>query len=153
VSTRKKKNIIMLAVARETPEILQVLLQSDCMKLLDINAVDTYGKSAFFIACESNKIEALPLLLAAGANVNLADGNGTTPLMSAVTWGRYKCASKLLDSGADLTLRDRQNMTALDYAQQLLKDLQPNYNSPAYCDAEKLVKLLLVASGSNLKHS
>jgi len=58
----------------------------------------------------------LNVLLAHGANPNLADSEGRTPLMAAARRGRLQCVESLLQHRADAKLRDNAGRTALDLA-------------------------------------
>jgi TPR repeat protein len=50
-----------------------------------------------------------------GADVNLADGKGRTPLMHAIAADKPETACLLLDRGAAASARDSEGKTALDY--------------------------------------
>lgn len=64
---------------------------------------------------------AVRVLLSRGAQVNLTDEHGRTPLMLAAEHREAKCVRLLLDSGADRNLKDRSRKSALDYAKADLK--------------------------------
>ena len=51
-----------------------------------------------------------------GADVNWIDGEGVTPLILSSFKGHVELVQLLLDHGADTTVRDQWNRTALDYA-------------------------------------
>jgi len=55
-------------------------------------------------------------LLLSGADVNTADKNNFTLLMSFVKKGDEKVVRLLLDYGANINTKDFFNLTALDYA-------------------------------------
>ena len=57
-------------------------------------------------------------LIAAGANVNQADRNGTTPLMQAVTRHADSMVRLLIQAGANVNARDWRGKTVLDIAQE-----------------------------------
>jgi len=88
----------------------------------------TIGSTPLIRAAKAGDAAAIKLLLAAGANVDLATINGITPLMAAAgngssgldTRGRYKTeaqavesAQLLLAAGANVNARDRSGQTAL----------------------------------------
>ncbi len=80
-----------------------------------------------------NNPEELKKLLAAGADVNAADKDGTTPLIAAVNLRQVECCKLLLAApGIDVNKADNKGRTPLNWA--------------ACWDAE-LVKLLLAAPG------
>ena len=59
------------------------------------------------------------LLLEAGADVNQADDDGTTPLMLACRWADDPAIIRLLlESGADIFARDAEGDTPYDYARR-----------------------------------
>lgn len=66
------------------------------------NAVDAKGNSAVHIAAINNHAELIPLLVAAGANVNLRNPHNLTPLLEAV-WDENRCevVEALVKAGAD----------------------------------------------------
>jgi hypothetical protein len=55
-------------------------------------------------------------LLARGARVDLRDNRGMTALMIASAQGQLAAVRKLLESGADKSLKDRSGKTARDHA-------------------------------------
>jgi Ankyrin repeats (3 copies) len=67
-------------------------------------------------AAQAGKTEQVRGLAAAGANVDAANGEGTTPLMAAAAGGHTGVIAALADAGADLDARDRLGRTALDRA-------------------------------------
>lgn len=63
-----------------------------------------------------NNMEAVRLLVQAGANVSMPDENGATPLHWAAWAGRHSLAKVLMDNGANCLVRDRQGRTPQDWA-------------------------------------
>lgn len=59
---------------------------------------------------------AVRTLLALGANPDIADPGGSTPLMLAAARGETECVRLLLEAGADPTPADCDGSTALDHA-------------------------------------
>ncbi len=70
------------------------------------------------MACRFGNTEtkAIELLLAKGANVNITDTNGVTPLMSASELGWDPSVILLLAHGAKVKAKDKNGETALMYA-------------------------------------
>ncbi|KAF5018694.1 hypothetical protein F66182_9308 [Fusarium sp. NRRL 66182] len=83
-----------------------------------INAIDNDGRSALHLSAASDVLEdeTLPALINAGADINLVDYNGQTPLHVAIQHGRWSAATKLVQSGADMEVRLPDGKTALHLA-------------------------------------
>ena len=77
-----------------------------------------YG-SIMHTAAERCPPETVTMLLKAGASLNTQDFRGATPLVYAVQKGRLENVQALLAAKADLTIRTRDGMTAVDYARKL----------------------------------
>jgi ankyrin repeat protein len=70
------------------------------------------GTALTWAACQGHT-EAVRLLLAAGAQVDAADGSGTTGLMKAAWWGHGDSVRALLDGGAAVNAANQCGQTAL----------------------------------------
>ena len=88
------------------------------------NSVDANGESALLYAIERKEPEVLggvtitpQALIETGADVNLANSRGTTPLMAAAKKGDADLVRDLLARDADRAARDKKGRTALDVAQ------------------------------------
>ncbi len=84
--------------------------------LLTVNGNEAKPSRQLLNAAQNGDLVSVRALVKAGADVNVADGGGTTPLMSAAAAGRTGVVAILADAGADLDLRDRLGRTALDRA-------------------------------------
>jgi ankyrin repeat protein len=83
----------------------------------DINARNIDGETALHLAVHSPEIVAL--LLEAGAEPNVRDERGATPLhRAAAVWLGENSVSLLLAAGADPGLRDEDGNTARMIAEQ-----------------------------------
>ena len=83
--------------------------------------VSSYGESALHIASTFGHVRIAKLLLdgkyeGKGADINLQESNGWTPLVVACIHGREAVVRLLLDRGADVTLRTSGGRTALSIA-------------------------------------
>lgn len=65
---------------------------------------------------EPVSVEMVRLLLEHHAYIDAESPNRTTPLMMAARYGHPAVVKLLLEEGADPTLRNEQNLTALDFA-------------------------------------
>jgi ribosomal protein S15P/S13E len=65
----------------------------------------------------SNNIEAVKQHIEAGTDLNKKDAmSGSTPLITAASFGKNKIAQELIDAGADLTAKNNDGATALHTA-------------------------------------
>lgn len=91
----------------------------------NINAKDEFGNTALFMACDgyfpkyqSAYINIVKLLIKFGAEVNLVSSNfytysGYTPLLLASKNGYSKILIELINAGADVNFKDKENKNAL----------------------------------------
>ncbi len=74
-------------------------------------------KENFLIECiKINDIDAIKLFLKAGADINMSDNDGLTPLIYATKLNNSKIVKLLILMGADINRRDNSYATALNYA-------------------------------------
>lgn len=136
-----------------------ILIYKDCFsQLLDfiknnnINQVSSYinkflinersvdnGWSPLIVASYNNSYDIVKLLVEFGADVNLPNYNGTTPLMYAkdawIRSGSSLVFEFLLENGADPNLKDFNGLNLLDYVQrrdssfyELIKNIIDKHN-------------------------
>ena len=79
----------------------------------DINAAQADGMSALFWAVYHEEADMVSLLLNAGAEANVQNRYGLTPLIQSAITGNGEIISMLLDAGADANARTLQGDTAL----------------------------------------
>lgn len=149
---------------------------------IDVNAVDKYGDSALHAASKALDVDAFQLLLNAGADVNLQNKVGRTPLhcglASHCSFGvsiqefalQYKSRFELLGlcikAGADVNVKDGNGFTPLrevlndewyqceEYFNELVKSLKEKGGDPEnlYC-FHKIIKALLEAGACRYKET
>ncbi|XP_074641360.1 uncharacterized protein LOC141899106 [Tubulanus polymorphus] len=76
------------------------------------------GSTPLICAVSLNFVNVAKILLAAGAQVNLTDSFGNSPLYKAAFHGRPHLIQLLLDAGADVNLRNGLGQTPLSIAVQ-----------------------------------
>jgi ankyrin repeat protein len=75
------------------------------------------GVTALMWSSQEGHVEVVKLLLDRGALPDLQEPNhGSTALIMASSWGRASCVRLLLEKGADMSLKDKNGMTAKDIA-------------------------------------
>lgn len=84
---------------------------------IDVNLKDIVGRTPLHIAAEKGNVDAAMFLIENGANVNVADANGNTPLVFVINkTGNLKITERLLEKGASVNAQNRTGETALMYA-------------------------------------
>lgn len=110
------------------------------------------GMTALHLAARQNALEGARALIAAGADLNVIDPDGTTPLMTAILNRHNDVARLLVEAGADPNIGDASGEAAL-YAAVDLRTLGPLSNRATpkptgTLDNLELVRILL-ARGAN----
>jgi len=91
-------------------------LVASAVKEGTINTKDNHGFTPLYHAAMFNDTAAIELLLASGADIEMADLGGLTPLHIACEKGRPAAAVCLLKAGANHDAKDSINRTPLDWA-------------------------------------
>ncbi len=102
------------ALRSEKNETAVFLIKNNC----DLNRQNVTGYTPLHYAARYNCLPALELLISKGANLETKDnGRKQTPLafLSMMT-NNVEAARKLIESGADMNARDRDNLTPLAHA-------------------------------------
>ena len=99
-------------------EILSQLVQKDNRL---VNVTNRIGNTALNLLVKSDNVEAIRELISAGADVNKANDEGDTPLISLACYNsttyNVEIAAILMDNGADINAQeDVNNLTALHCA-------------------------------------
>lgn len=85
----------------------------------DPNILDEEGESLLHWAVENGLLIAASLLIHAGANVNVKDEHGVSPLMLAFHWNleeEYELEELLIKKGADINAKDAYGNSVLYWA-------------------------------------
>jgi uncharacterized protein len=98
------------AVACNTDVLDQVLASSPAPAL---NHRDRDGATALFYAASQGRGEVVRRLVEHGADVNLPNEKGRTPLMAAVMMNHLGASRLLLSARADVNVQDKNGSTAL----------------------------------------
>jgi ankyrin repeat protein len=111
---------INFAIANNNKDSFNALLNARA----DLNSCSREITPPLFNAIFFGNFEFTKLLLENGANVNLQDHCGTTPLhcaVRAVAGNKEQIIKLLLDNGADLKIKDSLGKTPSDYKPQLVR--------------------------------
>ncbi|XP_052782656.1 putative ankyrin repeat protein RF_0381 [Mya arenaria] len=149
VLLEKGADVLIRDTWYQTPLMYSILTQYENIAalLLDhnpeaIDIGDKYGKTALHIAVEGGSAECVQLLLRYGADVNVTNNYGVTPLISV-------CGDKSLD--ADVTLQIVQMLLAAG-ADPNMRDYRENRNALQRATMTKHIPVIeaLLTAGSDL---
>ena len=86
---------------------------------INVNITDINGFSALHLASSRNKVNAVNLILKTeGVNLNLANKNGYTPILTAIENGHIEILQSLLDANASLDVINKKGETAYKIAER-----------------------------------
>jgi ankyrin repeat protein len=103
------------------------------------------GMTALLLAAREGSLAGTRALADAGADLNIADRDGTTPLIMAIVNRHNDVAGLLIEKGAELNAADSTGMTAL-YAAVDLRQLGPLINRPTPKQTGEIDNLALVSA-------
>lgn len=107
-------SVLTMAVFDGGPEVLEAVLAASP----DVNRVTKHGDTALGNAARYGFDEAIEMLLEVpDIDVDLRDGQGLTPLMTAASGGCDRCVVLLLEAGASTKLEDPEGRTAAAIAE------------------------------------
>jgi ankyrin repeat protein len=105
---------LMQAVDNDCLEVSKYLLE---VKNAQWDVVDENGDNCLHLAARSSDGRLLQLIVSrASTSVDAVNARGETALLCAVKCGRTANVELLLNQGADVTVRDVDERTALDWA-------------------------------------
>lgn len=104
------------------------LFKSTVNSLENINIQDKkYGWSLLHMSIRRGENEMLAYLLEKGADINITDGVGWTPLMEAIMDDKPELCKALVDAGADKSLVNERGVTAPMLAQKFGRENMYEY--------------------------
>ena len=159
---------LMWAAAENHPEAVRALIEhgadpntrsdkleypKDRFGLEGVTTILPHGSwTALMYAGRQGSLEAARTLAEMGADLNLADPDGTTALELAILNGHFDTAAMLTEKGADPNIADSTGMAAL-YAAVDMSTLGEIYGRPGRKSTDKLSAVdlmpILLAHGAN----
>ncbi|XP_062583229.1 uncharacterized protein LOC134245000 [Saccostrea cucullata] len=120
------------------------------VKLADINAKDSFGRSSLWYAIENRDFDISTALIKRGAFINQQDNSGLTPLHAACAAGHVDAVSFLLERGADVNCIDFKMRTPLWISSHTLQrdiseTLLHSNADPNLCDYKGDTPVLIAA--------
>jgi uncharacterized protein len=108
--------------------------------------------TALMYAARQGSVDSARALIEAGAKINFADPDGSTPLLIAIENGHFDTAAMLLEKGADANLGDATGTSPI-YATVDMNTLGEVYGRPSRPSTDKLnavgLMKILFAHGAN----
>lgn len=111
VRNRHDETPLMMACLKGQLAVVQQLLAKD----VDVNKP---GWTPLHYAATRGHLPVMQLLLDHHAYIDAESPNGSTPLMLAAQYGSLEAVQLLLDAGADATIKNALDLTAIDFAQR-----------------------------------
>ena len=104
---------LMYAVlSNDNTDVVEYLLEQGA----DVNAVNSYGSTALFIAASKGKLEMARTLVMAGVDIHAVDHKHQNALMMASIFGKNDVVQYLLERGADINSEDVDGLSPLHFA-------------------------------------
>ena len=91
-----------------------------------VSGVDDERRSALHYSCGTGNVKCAKLLLVNGAEVDLRDKDGYTPLHIASGYMHKPIVSELIEAGADPEIEDNNDRSPLQLVETLRDNLPPN---------------------------
>ena len=87
----------------------------------NVNHKDKNGYSALHFTGQERNFDSAKILIEHGADVELSDNHGNTPIWTAIfnSQGDYSLVKLLISKGANLDMENKHNMTPRQLAEQI----------------------------------
>jgi ankyrin repeat protein len=105
------ENALMFAALAGHTQLCKMLIE----KSADVNKT---GWTPLHYAATKGQVDIIRLLREHHAYIDAESPNKSTPLMLAAMYGTVEAVKFLIEEGADVSLKNDQNLTALDFAKQ-----------------------------------
>jgi len=102
---------LMIAAYTHNAEAVKALLAHDAEP-------NRHGWAPLHYAAAVGDVEIIGLLLEKSAYIDAESPNKTTPLMMAARGGHNEAAKALIEAGADVSLKNDQGLSAVDFARE-----------------------------------
>jgi uncharacterized protein len=109
IRTDHDESPLMMACLRGELELAKELIDRGA----DVNKP---GWTPLHYAATNGHLDIMELLFANSAYIDAESPNGTTPLMMAAQYASAAAVKRLLDEGADPTLKNQLGLSAIDFA-------------------------------------
>lgn len=164
----KQQTALMWAAAANRPDVARILIAHGA----DLNAHSTIwppevehpangnlvskqpkgGLTALLYAARQGSLQAARVLAESGADLNMTEPDGTTPVIMALINAHYDLAAMLIEAGADPNKQDRYGRGPL-YTAIDMYTMEPSGTRPAPRENDQLngldVAKLLLVKGAN----
>lgn len=117
ITANRTNSLLIQAALWDNVDLLLDLLQDDH----DINCVDSWGRTPLHAAAVSSNSKCLQVLINAGADINKQcglRGENKSALHLCAELGYQSNVETLLNAQASFTVRDMNDLTALDLARR-----------------------------------
>ncbi|KAG9293777.1 hypothetical protein G9A89_019114 [Geosiphon pyriformis] len=105
------KTPLMVAACENCPDVLAFLVEN---RSVNLDLQDNEGESALYQAASNGSLQAVDILIAAGAYIECGNKENITPLIIAAFKGNADICRTLIDQGgANVNQQDNSNKTAL----------------------------------------
>jgi ankyrin repeat protein len=109
VRNNQDESVLMLSALKGYLPLVKLLVERDA----DVNKP---GWAPLHYAASGGHVPVIEFLLDNSAYIDTESPNGTTPLMMAAMYGSPEAVKVLIQTGADLNIKNHLGLTALDFA-------------------------------------